>query len=236
MRRGRKVGVARLVQIMDEAATQDLRGVKLLPVLLRAVGKPKDSTMLDAVRKLGFWHRDGSHRRDLSQDGHYEDDFAVTLMDAWWPRLRAAEFRPALGKRLYAQMLRMLQPGEPKETADHQSPAFESDWYGQVSKDLRTLFPGKGGRKPRGRFSRVYCGGGSRTRCRKALRASLRAALKVTKEQLYGKDPHCASRPEASCSDETVSTSASGVSIPPFPLQNRPTYQQTVEPQKHLPR
>ena len=235
LKRGRKLTVERLVQVMDEAATQDLRGVKLLPVLLRAVGKPKDNVMADAVRKLGFWHRDGSHRRDLGEDGHYDDDFAVTLMDAWWPRLRAAEFRPALGKTLYAQMLRMLQPGEPKETADHQSPSFETDWYGQVSKDLRTLFPGKA-RKPRGRFSRVYCGGGSRARCRTALRASLRAALKVTKQQLYGKDPHCADRPEASCSDETVSTSASGVSIPAFPLQNRPTYQQTVEPEKKLPR
>jgi hypothetical protein len=60
--------------------------------------------------------------------------------------------------------------------------------------------------------------------------------MKVTKQQLYGKDPHCTDRPEASCSDETVSTSASGVSIPPFPLQNRPTFQQTVEPEKKLPR
>jgi hypothetical protein len=104
-----------------------------------------------------------------------------------------------------------------------------------VSKDLRTLFPGGSG-KPRGRYSRIYCGGGSRARCRAALRATLKAALNVTKEQLYGKDPTCASKPEAICSDETISTSASGVSIPPFPLQNRPTFQQTVEPTKKLPR
>jgi hypothetical protein len=156
-------------------------------------------------------------------------------MDAWWPRLRRAEFRPVLGGTLYAQMLRMLVPNDPKETASHSSPAFETDWYGQVSKDLRTLFPGSAG-KPRGRYSRVYCGGGSRARCRRALRASLRAALAVSKEQLYGKDPNCATRPEASCSDETLSTSASGISIPAFPLQNRPTFQQTVEPTKKLPR
>jgi hypothetical protein len=43
-------------------------------------------------------------------------------------------------------------------------------------------------------------------------------------------------RVEASCSDETRSTSTSGVSIPAFPLQNRPTFQQTVEPAKRLPR
>jgi acyl-homoserine lactone acylase PvdQ len=235
LRRKRKVSVQRLVQVMDEAATQDLRGVKLLPVLLRAVGKPKDRNLAAALRTLGLWHRHGSHRRDLNQDGHYDDDAAVTLMDAWWPRLRRAEFRPALGGALYSQMLTMLQPGESKEVSSHSSPSFETDWYGQVSKDLRTLFPGSAG-TPRGRYSRIYCGGGSRAKCRRALRASLRAALAVSKAQLYGTDSNCTSRPEASCSDETISTSASGVSIPPFPLQNRPTFQQTVEPTRKLPR
>jgi acyl-homoserine lactone acylase PvdQ len=233
IRRGRKVSVQRLAQIMDEAATQDLRGVKLVPVLLRALGTPRDPALAAAAKLLADWHRNGSHRRDLNKDGHYDDDAAVTLMDAWWPRLRRAEFRPALGGELYAAVLRMLVPNDPKETADHSSPAFETDWYGQVSKDLRTLF---GARKPRGRFSRVYCGGGSRARCRQALRKSLAAALKVTRDQLYGKDADCKSRAEASCSDETLSTSASGVSIPAFPLQNRPTFQQTVELTKTVPR
>jgi acyl-homoserine lactone acylase PvdQ len=232
LKRGRKVSVARLVQIMDEAATQDIRGVKLLPVLLRAVGKPHDPSLAAAVKLLRTWHRHGSHRRDLNKDGHYDFDAAVTLMDAWWPRLRRAEFRPALGGALYAQMLKMLVPNDPKETSGHTSPSFETDWYGQVSKDLRMLF----GPKPRGAYSRVYCGRGSRSRCRRALRASLAAALKVTPAQLYGKDPDCASRPEASCSDETLSTSTSGISIPAFPLQNRPTFQQTVELTKRLAR
>jgi acyl-homoserine lactone acylase PvdQ len=235
LKRGRKISVERLVQVMDEAATQDLRGAKLVPVLLRAVGKPKNVDLAAAVRLLASWHSGGSHRRDLSEDGHYEDDAAVTLMDAWWPRLKRAEFRPALGPALYSQMLRMLVPNDPKETASHSSPSFETDWYGQVSKDLRTLFPGSAG-KPRGAYSRVYCGGGSRAACRTALRSSLRAALAVTKAQLYGKDPNCASDPEASCSDETLSTSASGISIPPFPLQNRPTFQQTVEITRRLGR
>jgi acyl-homoserine lactone acylase PvdQ len=231
--RGRKITVQRLVQIMDEAATQDLRGVKLVPVLLRAIGTPADPKLRAAVTLLRNWHRRGSHRRDLNKDGHYDDDAAVTLMDAWWPRLRAAQFRPVLGGAVYGAMLRMLVPNDPKETAGHSSPAFSTDWYGQVSKDLRTLF---GTRKPRGAYSRVYCGAGSRAKCRAALRKSLAAALKVTRAQLYGKDPHCSSRPEASCSDETLSTSASGISIDPFPYQNRPTYQQTVELKTRLRR
>jgi acyl-homoserine lactone acylase PvdQ len=232
LKRGRKITIQRLVQIMDEAATQDLRGVKLLPALLRAVGAPKDKKLAAAVKLLQRWHSRGSHRRDLNKDGHYDDDAAVTLMDAWWPRLRKAEFGPALGGALYAQMLKQLVPNDPKETSGHSSPAFETDWYGQVLKDLQDLY----GPKPRGRYSRVYCGGGSRAKCTAALRKSLRAALGVTRQQLYGKDSHCSSRPEASCSDETVSTSASGVSIPAFPLQNRPTYQQIVEVTRRVAR
>jgi acyl-homoserine lactone acylase PvdQ len=233
VRSRRPVTLQWLIQDMDESATQDLRGVKLLPVLFRAIGSPTDPTLKQALALLRAWHATGSHRRDLNKDGHYDDDAAVTLMDAWWPRLRAAIFQHTLGGPLYDQMLQMLAPGESKEIADHQPPSFETDWYGQVSKDLRDLFDR---RKPAGAYSRVYCGGGSKIRCRLALRQSLLQALGVSKQQLYGKDPNCASRAEASCSDETLSTTVSAVSIPPFPLQNRPTFQQTAEPTRKLPR
>ena len=46
----------------------------------------------------------------------------------------------------------------------------------------------------------------------------------------------CANDPEASCCDLNRPTGASGVSMPPFPLQNRPTFQQTIEVTKKLPR
>jgi hypothetical protein len=129
-------------------------------------------------------------------------------------------------------MLKMLVPNDPKETSSHSSPSFETDWYGQVLKDLQDLY----GPKPRGRYSRIYCGGGSRAKCTAALRKSLRSALGVSRQQLYGKDSNCSSRPEASCSDETISTSVSGVGIPNFPLQNRPTYQQIIEVTRKLAR
>jgi len=60
----------------------------------------------------------------------------------------------------------------------------------------------------------------------------------VTRQQLYGNDSTCSSehRVEASCYDETRSTVASGVDIGPFPWINRPTFQQTVELTRHLPR
>ena len=41
-----------LVQAMEESATQDLRGVKDLPIVLRALGKPKSKRLRAAVRLL----------------------------------------------------------------------------------------------------------------------------------------------------------------------------------------
>jgi hypothetical protein len=81
----------------------------------------------------------------------------------------------------------------------------------------------------------VYCGNGSKRRCRAAIRASLIEALDVSKQALYGKGD-CAENAQASCFDMNRPTNASAVTMPPFPFQNRPTFQQTVELFQKLPR
>jgi acyl-homoserine lactone acylase PvdQ len=230
----RKMRLEQLVQAMEESATQDMRGVKDLPIVLRAMGKPKDAKLRAAIKLLSGWRSRGAHRRDLNKDGHYDDDAAVTLMDAWWPKLVAAEFQPALGSGVYSIFTRFQPPDAQAVGSVASSPDYETGWFGYVSKDLRDLF----GPRPRGAWSRSYCGKGSRKRCRAALRKSLTDALGVTKQALYGHDPTCASenRIEASCYDETRSTIAAGVDVPPFPWINRPTFQQTVEVTRQLPR
>jgi acyl-homoserine lactone acylase PvdQ len=234
MRGPRKIRVEQLVTAMEEAGTQDLRGVKLVPILLRALGKPKGEKLRAAMKLLRGWHRRGAHRRDMNRDGHYDDDAAVTLMDAWWPRLLKEEFRHTLGPRVYNRLADFISQGDAKVGGPATSPDFETGWYGYVSKDLRDMF----GPRPRGPWHVRYCGRGSRKLCRADLRQSLRDALKVKKSELYGHDPTCASenRVEASCFDETRSTIAVGVDIPPFPWINRPTFQQTVETKRRLPR
>lgn len=226
IRGGREMSLAELVQAMEEPATQDLRAVKLLPILLRALGQPRSGELRDAKQTLQQWQKAGGHRRDLDQDGHYEHNDAVMLMDAWWPRLVEAAFRPALGKKLYEEIGDRLSVGDQTgevPDAEPNPPNFFDGWWGYVSKDLRAI----SGKRPRGEFSRSYCGDGSRKRCRDALRDSLREALDVTPEQLYGFD-ECEDDPQPSCWDMNRSTIASGVSVPPFPFQNRPTFQQTV--------
>jgi hypothetical protein len=218
---------------MEEPASEDIRGIKLLPVLTRAMGRVKDPKLVEAMELLRTWGKAGAHRRDLDKNGKDDDEDAIQIMDAWWPLLVQAEFGPVLGEDVMAATKTMNAfPQLAGEGTTPDAPAFSDGWWSLVHKDLRDLF---NRRKPRGHFSRVYCGGGRKAACRAALRDTLAAALDVTKEQLYAHGK-CASSPTSACWDMNRSTVAVGIGIDPFPFQNRPTFQQTVEVQQHAPR
>jgi acyl-homoserine lactone acylase PvdQ len=227
-----KMSIVELIQAMEEPATEDLRGYRLLPPILEAVGRPASPKLRKALATLRAWHKAGAHRRDLNRDGVYEETAAIELMDAWWPKLVSAEFKPVLGAAAFERLQGMLQIGD-HTGGSPQAPDFYDGWWGYVSKDLRTLF----GPKPKGAYSRVYCGNGSKVKCRARLQRSLAAALKVTPAQLYGGgDGNCAADPQPACFDQNRPQVTSGIELKPFPFQNRPTFQQVVTLIQRLPR
>jgi acyl-homoserine lactone acylase PvdQ len=225
----KKISLPQLVQSMEEPATTDIRAEVLLPILFKALGHPSDPDLRSAIATLRQWQKAGGHRRDLNKDGVDEYTPAITLMDAWWPRLVAAEFEPTLGKKLYEQTQGMIGLGAPGGRAPSSYPSFSDGWYGYVSKDLRDIF----GPAPTAPYSRAYCGGGSKTKCRNALRASLLDASKVTPAEEYGFGD-CAGDPNPACWDKDRATHTSGISTPEMIFQNRPTFQQTVSVTKNL--
>jgi acyl-homoserine lactone acylase PvdQ len=232
-RGARKMSLEELVRAMEEPATTDVRPFALNRILMRALGKPSDPKLRDAMALLRGWASRGGHRRDMDKNGAYDDDAAVTLMDAWWPRLVETQFGTALGKDGRDALRALISDEAPpvgREATDY--PGFSDGYWGFVSKDLRGMFDRT---KPRGRWSRGYCGGGSRGRCRRMLRTALKQALGDTKAKLYGHGD-CASNAQASCFDQNRFTVASAVSVPDFPFQNRPTFQQTVELTHGVPR
>jgi acyl-homoserine lactone acylase PvdQ len=229
----RKITIAQLVQAMEEPASEDIRGSRLVPVLTRAIGKPKSARLKAALATLQAWRKAGAHRRDLDKDGKADDGEAIRIMDAWWPKLLDAQFGPTLGDDAMKALRGMNSyPLIAGGGTSPSAPDFSDGWYGYVSKDLRQLFAPK---SVRGKWSRTYCGGGKRAKCRAVLRKTLSAALGVTMEQLYGHGA-CAETPDSACYDMNRSTSASGVAVPAMPFQNRPTFQQTVELTQRLPR
>jgi acyl-homoserine lactone acylase PvdQ len=238
---GKKMGIQQLVTAMDEAATQDIRMVQLWPIIKQVLGTPSNTQSQEAIAKLESWFADGGHRRDLTNKniaspGSYQHNEAITIMDAWWPKLLEAEFRPALGNEAFGAVQSMLPFGGPYPGGEPSAPDFADGWYGYVSKDLRDLLAANGqGTAPKTPYSQIYCGGGSLTACQQALQIPLQEALSATPTQIYGHGA-CAEDPQASCFDMNRWVSASGVSVPPVPFQNRPTFQQVVELTKTLPR
>jgi hypothetical protein len=183
------------------------------------------------MKTLRQWSRSGSHRRDLDKDGKADDGEAIRIMDAWYPKLVQAQFGPAIGHDAMDELKDMTS--FPNVAGDSPAaPAFSDGWWGFVHKDLRDLFDR---RRVRGAWSRVYCGKGKRRACRKALRSTFAEALDVSSEELYAHGA-CADDPDPACWDMNRWTEASAVTVPPMPFQNRPTFQQTVEVTKKLPR
>jgi hypothetical protein len=231
-RGGRRIGRPELVKAMEDAATVDLRGDAVLPWVLQVAGRPPDPALAAALARLRAWHRSGAHRIDRNGDGRYEQSDAIRIMDAWWPLLVRAEFEPVLGRTLFKAVEGMNElSNDPNNHGQHLGSAWQSGWYGYVIKDLRTLL----GRKVRGRYSRLYCGRGVVRRCRAALLASLRRALKVDPAKLYA-DPVCATAGRAgdqACYDSIYFRPLGAITQPLIPWQNRPTFQQVVTVQGH---
>jgi acyl-homoserine lactone acylase PvdQ len=214
-----KVDLIELVRAMADAATVDLRGDKVLPVLLEAMGDPGTPRLQQAAALMQAWHDSGAHRRDLNGDGQYEDQAAVALMDAWWPGAVEAVFGEVLGEA-YDDIPATLD--DAVTSTDHNGSSFNDGFYGHVDKDLRTIL----GKPVEGGFSRGYCGAGVLAACRTAILSSFNDAVSAL-EQSFG------SSTSAWQVDETVDeirfTSVGVSGIDPIPWQNRPTFQQVLQ-------
>ncbi|HWC25863.1 MAG TPA: penicillin acylase family protein, partial [Solirubrobacteraceae bacterium] len=232
---GRRIDLAGLVEAMGEAATIDLRAKRVLPLALRVIGAPEDPELGGAVAKLRAWVADGAHRRDRDGDGAYEHADAIRILDAFWPRWMRAQFAPSLGDRLYEQLASAHELDDaPNNHGEHVGSAYQRGWYGYASKDLRRVL----GLRVREPYSKRYCGGGRRARCRRALRAALAQALRVDAASLY-RDERCsaAGMPNSqTCFDMIAFRAIGGIAQPMIAWQNRPTYQLAVEVQGHRPR
>jgi acyl-homoserine lactone acylase PvdQ len=229
---GGKVDLVGLTRAVNLAASTDLRGDVMFPWLRRVIGEP-DSVDAPWLALLEEWHRSGGKRLDADGDNLYDHSAAVALMDAWWPLLVREMFQPALGRELFERVEgRVLQLDDD----------WGWKWASHVQKDLRTVL----GRRVRGRFSRVYCGGPAstplrgaarrrvRARCRAVLVRTLREAVAAVSAE-RGADPS-AWRVEAVCDsgcDQIEPTTAGAVDTPPFPWQNRGTFHQVVRVAGH---
>ncbi|MFG1603233.1 penicillin acylase family protein [Actinoplanes sp. NPDC049265] len=238
---GTKYDRAALVKVVQSAATVDLRGSEVLPVLLRVIDTAPvtDATQAAAVAKLRAWLAAGAHRQETAAGSKaYADADAIRIFDAWWPRLAQAAFRTGLGEDLFTALLDTLQinespsggqtgpvstlPTSANESQAHKGSSFQYGWWGWVDKDLRATL---GDSVPQ--WNTKYCGGGAVGACRTALLTSLSAALAEPATTTYPGDDLC-SAGDQWCADAIVQSPLGGIKHRLIAWQNRPTYQQVI--------
>lgn len=212
----KKHSLVTLTAAMNKAATQDLRAVRVWPVIrdVLRTGSAPSARAEAAAGLLDTWRAAGSSRLDRELDGKIDDPGAAVL-DTAWPKLADAVMSPVLGplvSRLAALHGRSDDPGPGGS-------AYISGWYGYVEKDLRAAL----GREVRGPYSRRYCGAGVLATCREALWAALDAAA-AELEKAQGPAP---SSWRADAAAERIRFT-SGVLPDTMRWTNRPTFQQLM--------
>jgi acyl-homoserine lactone acylase PvdQ len=211
---------ADMVRIMADAATVDLRGEEDVPLALQILGNSNPGLSQDETI-LRQWTATGAHRVDRNHDGQYDDQAAVALMDAWWPRMVHSVFRRSLSG-LYP---RILLPLDDENRAAGLGSSFQGGYYGYLRKAFQMAL----GQHVAGPYRVLRCADGTLAGCRRALAASLQAAVDA-----LGHDPSTWNAHEHA---DDIRYSAVGlITLPNSPWQNRPTFQQVVSVSAHRPR
>lgn len=224
---GEQLDRADVVRVMADAATADLRGVEVLPVVLELMSTPPeaiDPRVLDLRERLEIWSDLGAHRLDADADGEYDDAVAPAVIDAWWPRLVEAVFGEDAGLPFETLGIGIDDP-----PSGHMGSSYNSGAYSHVVHELRTVL----GQAVDDPFSRPYCAGGDRLRCEAALWASLTDTAAALEQEFGSAEvDDWRRRP----SDDEIRYRTLVAPVPPMDWQNRPTFQQVVQLETGRPR
>ncbi|HVU93055.1 MAG TPA: penicillin acylase family protein, partial [Jatrophihabitans sp.] len=255
---GGKVTRADVVRAMETAASQDLDGVTVLPLLLQYLGGRSEpagvSAMLDELRS---WIADGAHRRKAAPgDAPYAHAAAVAIADELVPNLVRALYDPILAAGglgpagstggatapAYAA-LPMQFVNTPNSGGAHLGSAYDGGYESYLVATLEQLLghPPADGFGPE--ITSRECAGGPST-----CPATIDAALRTTHDTLVAAN---GSTDVASWTASSASAAAKQampvydaiqfrtmgiVGQPAIDWQNRPTFQQVVSFPRHRPR
>jgi acyl-homoserine lactone acylase PvdQ len=255
---GNKVSRANVVQAMETAASQDLDGLTVVPLLLRYLaGRSEPAGVNAMLTQLDAWAAAGAHRhKGAAGDTQYGYAAAVAIADELMPNLIQALYDPILRagglgtsgstggatERAY-RILPMQFVNTPNSGGAHLGSAYDGGYEGYLVATLQQLL----GQHPVDGFGTDItsreCAGGPAT-----CRATIDAALQSTYDALS------TANGSSDVASWTVSSAAkaAGQTMPVFDAiqfralglvgqpaidwQNRPTFQQVIEFPRHRPR
>lgn len=207
------LSVVDMVQVMADAATVDLRGSQVLPGALEVLEGRAD--VADEVALLHDWVAGGANRVDADQNGSYDDEAAIALLDAWYDPMIDAVLEEITD-------LPVPLGRDDGNRRGHIGSSFQGGWYHWLQKSFRQTL----GETPAESLDEIRCGDGTVAGCADVLAASLQAAVDDLTAR-FGADPAGWRAPKA---DEEIQFSAVGiVTVDPIDWQNRPTFQQVVQ-------
>jgi acyl-homoserine lactone acylase PvdQ len=237
---------ANVVQAMEGAATLDLNGVAVVPLLLQYLsGRAEPAGVQAMLDELQAWIADGTHRvKAAPGDPQYADAAAVAITDELIPNLVHALFDGILGAGGSSfNRFTALPLGFTDLPHDHNGSSFDDGYQSYLVSTLQQLL----GQSPVDGFTDVItsreCAGGQAT-CGAAIDAALRAtydALVTANGTSDVADWTASTASEAAgvampAYDEIDSRTLGLVGQPAMDWQNRPTFQQVIEFPRHRPR
>jgi acyl-homoserine lactone acylase PvdQ len=207
------MSLADQASIMNKAATQDLRAVKIWPLIERVLdsGPAPSALAEEAANVVDSWAASGASRYGVRRP----KAAGAAILDAAWTPIGEAVLAPVLGE-LLPQFRGLVGPSDDPSSSGS---SYDSGWYGYVYKSLREVL----GETPAQPYSRGYCGNGSLEACRESLWAAMQtAASKLSAEQ---------GGPPTSWKAAKVRIEFPPGLIPHFTMKwtNRSTFQQVIE-------
>ncbi|MGN6781631.1 MAG: penicillin acylase family protein [Marmoricola sp.] len=249
---------AEVVQAMETAASQDLDGLTIVPLLLRyEAGRHHSPGVAAMLRQLQGWVARGAHRlKARPADTEYADHAAVAIADELVPNLIRALYARILGGQGSSGVgstggaatagfaaLPMQWVNTPNSGGAHLGSAYDGGYEGYVMSTLQQLL----GKHPRDGFGPVLtrheCDGGATT-CRRAIDAALQktytalvAANGTSSVAAWTASSESAAAKETMPAHDAIAFRALGiVGQPTIDWQNRPTFQQVIEFPRHRAR
>jgi hypothetical protein len=255
---GGTVTRAQVVQAMATAASQDLDGVTIVPLLLTYLaGRPQPPGVAAMLAQLQSWVADGAHRRKAAPaDTQYAHAAAVAIADELVPNLIRALYDPILaaggvgsvgsnGGATSAgyNILPMQFVNTPNSGDKHLGSSYDGGYESYVVATLQQLL----GQSPVDGFgpelTAKECEGGPAT-CGTAIDKALAAtyAALVTANGSADVGAWTASSASAAAKQtmpkyDAIEFRALGIiGQPAIDWQNRPTFQQVIEFPRHRAR
>jgi acyl-homoserine lactone acylase PvdQ len=250
-----KITRAEVVQAMETAASQDLDGVDVVPLLLKYEHRDHHSAgVASMLRTLQTWVNSGAHRRKSAPaETQYASHAAVAISDELMPNLIRALYDPILAGQGISGVgsnggasvagyatIPMQWVNTPNSGGAHLGSAYDGGFEGYVMSTLQQLLGQHPGDGFGTELTRHECAGGPST-----CRAAIAKALVETYRALATANgtsnvANWTASTESKASGETmpvhdsIGFQALGiVGQPNIDWQNRPTFQQVVEFPRH---